>query len=382
MQVELESSERRRRGAGARHGDRASPPESLDRVFDRFYQAETSVDGLGTGIGLALARDLAELHGGSLVAESTPGFGSVFTLRLPLGSEPARDAEGETAETPSAAWETDDAFDEDDAEPESAPDDAPLVLLVEDHVEVRAFLRDTLASRYRIAEASSGEAALAAARAAPPDLIVSDVMMPGLDGFDLVRALRADGVLAPIPVILLTARADEASRLEGLDAGADDYLAKPFSAAELKARAENLIELRRALRRRYSDEVVVGPSQVTVPSADAVFLDEVRAAVEQHIGNSEFGVEWLADEVHLSRRQLHRKLRALTGLSSVAYIRMMRLERAAQLLEQHAGTVSEVAYRVGFRDADYFGRLFRQAYGHPPSEHAAAPPDSAPTDRT
>ncbi len=355
---------------------------ALERVFDRFYQAETSSDGLGTGIGLALARDLAELHGGSLDAESTVGFGSLFTLRLPLDLESERGAERESAEDASAEWETEDTADDDEAGPEALPDDAPLVLLVEDHAEVRAFLRDTLASRYRIAEAASGEAALAAARAAPPDLIVSDVMMPGLDGFDLVRALRADDTLAPIPVILLTARADEASRLEGLGAGADDYLAKPFSAAELKARAENLIELRRALRRRYSDEVVVGPSQVTVPSADAVFLDEVRAAVEQHIGNSEFGVEWLADEVHLSRRQLHRKLRALTGLSSVAYIRMMRLERAAQLLEQHAGTVSEIAYRVGFRDADYFGRLFRQAYGHPPSEHTAAPPDAAPTDRT
>ena len=358
-------------------------PDALERVFDRFYQTEAASDGLGTGIGLALARDLAELHGGSLSAESTVGFGSVFTLRLPLDLVADEEKQGASAAAPNAGWDLgDDGEEEDRFEPDTLPDDAPLVLLVEDHAEVRAFLRHTLAARYRIAEADSGEAGLETARATPPDLIVSDVMMPGLDGFDFVRALRADEALAPVPVILLTARADDASRLEGLGAGADDYLAKPFSAAELKVRVENLIELRRALRRRYSGEVVVGPTRVAVPSADAVFLDEVRATVEQHIGNAEFGVEWLADAVHLSRRQLHRKLRALTGLSTVAFIRMMRLERAAQLLEQASGGVAEVAYAVGFRDADYFARLFKQAYGHPPSEHAERAASAPPTDRT
>jgi len=352
------------------------PAGDLERIFDRFYQAPASTDGLGTGIGLALARELTALHGGTLEVESTPGFGSTFTLRLPLAQE-------ETApEAPAPAVAPVDFEAAPEAEPAEPPADAPHVLIVEDHDAMRAFVRDVLRRRYRTTEAATGEEALDAARDDPPDLVVSDVMMPGIDGVELVRRLRATDALAAVPVILLTARADEESRLEGLGAGADDYLAKPFSAAELLARAENLIELRRALRERYSAEVVVGPSKVAVPSTDAVFLDRVRAVVEEHIGNTAFGVEWLAGEVHLSRRQLHRRLRALTGLSTVGFIRMMRLERAAHLLEQRAGTVAEVARAVGFEDASYFARLFRQVYGRPPSDVLADAAESAATDRT
>ncbi len=352
------------------------PPEAVGRVFDRFYQAHPSTDGLGTGIGLALARDLTALHGGTLEVESAPGFGSTFTVRLPKSlSATAPDA---PSPTPPAAPVGSGA----EAFEAPEPAGAPLVLIVEDHGGVRAFVRDVLRRRYRTTEAATGEEALEAARAERPDLVVSDVMMPGMDGVELVRRLRADDALAAVPVVLLTARADEPSRLEGLGAGADDYLAKPFSAAELLTRAENLIELRRALRERYSGEVLVGPSRVAVPSADAVFLDRVRAVVEAHIGNTAFGVEWLADEVHLSRRQLHRRLRALTGLSTVGFVRMMRLERAAQLLEQRAGTVAEVARAVGFEDASYFARLFRQAYGRSPSDVLAGAAESATTDRT
>ena len=340
------------------------PPEAIGRIFDRFYQAHPSTDGLGTGIGLALARELTALHGGTLEVESAPGFGSTFTVRLPKSlSATAPDAPAPIPAIAPIGVKT-----EDDDEPAVPPADAPLVLIVEDHDDVRAFVRDVLRRRYRTTEAATGEEALDAARAERPDLVVSDVMMPGMDGVELVRRLRADDALAAVPVVLLTARADEESRLEGLGAGADDYLAKPFSAAELVARAENLIELRRALRARYSGEILVGPSKVAVPSADTVFLDRVRAVVEEHIGNTAFGVEWLADEVHLSRRQLHRRLRALTGLSTVGFIRMMRLERASQLLEQRAGTVAEIARAVGFEDASYFARLFRQAYGRTPSD--------------
>ncbi|MGI9174133.1 MAG: two-component regulator propeller domain-containing protein [Rhodothermales bacterium] len=349
------------------------PEAALPHIFDRFYQAEASGPG-GTGIGLALARELVELHGGTIRAESAPGFGSTFTVQLPLALEatsapPADEAAPDPSDDDlDLDVETDEAV---EAETSGPGENAPLVLLVEDNPDVRGFLKQALRTRYRIAEADSGEAGLTQARAAIPDLVISDVMMPEMDGLELCRRLRADERLGATPVILLTARASEESRLEGLGAGADDYLTKPFSAAELLARAENLIEIRRHLRRRFSAEVVVRPTQVTVPSADATFLEQVKDAVEAHLDDRTFGVERLADEVHLSRRQLHRKLRDLTGLSSVGFIRVMRLERATQLLEQRAGTIAEIAYQVGFQDAGYFARLFRQAYGQTPSEYLA-----------
>lgn len=360
-------------------------PEALPHVFDRFYRAEDAPGPaaaraddrtrLGTGIGLALARELAVLHGGTLTAESVPGFGSTFILRLPL--RPDADAPPLPPDRPLRPAAEADAFDVPD---EAAPaPDAPRVLVVEDHADVRAFVRRTLEPPYRVVEAATAEAALERARAEAPDLVVSDVMLPGMDGVALCRRLRADDALRAVPVILLTARADEESRLEGLGAGADDYLAKPFNPAELRLRAENLIEVRRHLRRRFSGEVVVQPTQVTVPSADAAFLETVRAAVEARLDDPDFTVEDLAETVHLSRRQLHRRLRALSGLSSVAFIRLMRLERAAQLLEQHAGSVADVAFAVGFQDANYFARVFRQAYGVPPS---AYPADAARTKRS
>lgn len=168
---------------------------------------------------------------------------------------------------------------------------------------------------------------------------------------------------------MLTARASEECRLEGLETGADDYLDKPFNARELSLRVENLIEVRRLLRQRFSGEVILRPADVAVPSAEAVFLERVQAYVEAYMGTSSFEVAQVADAVGMSPRQLRRKIRALTGLSPAGFVRTLRLQRAAQLLAQAAGTVAEVAYAVGFQDAKYFSRLFRQVYGVLPSEY-------------
>ena len=201
--------------------------------------------------------------------------------------------------------------------------------------------------------------------------------MPKMDGYGLCKALKTDKQLDHVPVVLLTAKADEESRMEGLETGADDYLYKPFSAAELLVRVENLIEIRRRLRQRFSGEVVLRPGEISVTSADAAFLEKVQAVVEAHRADRSFSVEWLADEVALSPRQLQRKLRALTRLSPGGFIRSMRLERAAQLLEQRAGNVSEAALAVGFQDAKYFSRLFRQAFGVLPSDYVTTKPDGS-----
>ncbi|MEX0598990.1 MAG: response regulator, partial [Rhodothermales bacterium] len=249
---------------------------------------------------------------------------------------------------------------------------APLVLIVEDNPDMRTYLKSHLQARYRVIECEDGEEGLERAKACRPDLVLADVMMPKMDGYSLCRTLKSDPSLGDVPVVLLTAKTDQESRLVGLEIGADDYLEKPFSAEELLARMENLIELRRRLRDRYGEAIRLGPSQVTVSSEEASFVREVREVIEKNMEESRFGVGELAEEVGFSRRQLQRRLKAAADLSAGAYIRMMRLERAAQLLEQDAGLVSEVAYRVGFKNADHFSRLFRQVFGVPPSEYPLA----------
>ena len=356
----------------------------LPHVFDRFRQVDGSATRTheGTGIGLALAKELVELHGGTIAAESAVGFGTRFTVRLPRPAEGVGQ-EAAAAHTPEAPQlevvvaPAGDGMPAEGAEAIAAPaplaDDArPLVLVVEDNADLRTFVCGHLAEHYRVAEAPDGRAGLAAARAHRPDLVLSDVMMPDLDGIALTRALKADARLSDVPVVLLTARADEASVLAGLGAGADDYLAKPFSPAELRARVDNFVSARQQMRARYSDEVRVGPSQVAVSSAEAVFLTRVRDVVEANLADGAFGVAELADAVGLSRRQLGRRLRDALGTSPSAFVRELRLARAAQLLEQAAGTVAEVAYAVGYRDPEHFSKQFRNAHGVTPSAYARA----------
>ena len=360
-------------------------PETLPHLFERFYQAEETYSEVqpGTGVGLSLAKDLTELHGGTISVESAVGFGATFTVRLPLGDgslsgDGAPDAlrpnvtrpalpqlvpqtgEG-TPEEPPADAETPDA------------DDRTTVLIADDNAEIRAYVRRHLEPRYRVLEAADGALALATARECLPDLIVSDVMMPALDGFALVRALRADPQTDFLPVLLLTARAADEDKIEGLERGADDYLTKPFNVRELRARVENLIASRQRLREHFA---AAPPAPVAPPStpaglstSDAAFLALVRTAVEAHLGDEDFGVERLAAAVEQSRSTLHRRLRHLLQESPTAFIRRVRLEHAAALLSERRGTISEVAYAVGFRSVSHFCHVFRIAYGLTPASY-------------
>ena len=365
------------------------PAEEVAHVFDRFHQVDTSTTRRheGTGIGLALTKELVTLHGGSIHVESEEGFGTTFIVRLPRGKdhfdpkdllesetdidslpfeERAQSEDSEVAEL---------AFDYDANTPESSADrsppqeSAPTILIIDDNADVRAYLRSHLAPLYHVFEAADGVEGLARAREITPDLVISDVMMPKMDGVALCRALKQDEQLNHIPVILLTAKATDDSKIEGLTIGADDYIYKPFNAQVLLARVENLVEVRRTLRERFSGEVRIGPSEISVSSTEAMFVEKVRGIVERHMVDSNFDVDWFADEVGMSRRHLHRKLRETAGLSPAGYIRMMRLERAAQLLEQRAGSVSEIAYDVGFKNPDHFSRLFQQVFGVSPSRY-------------
>jgi CheY-like chemotaxis protein len=363
----------------------------LPYVFERFRQGDNPSTRRheGAGIGLSLVHELVELHGGNVSVESEVGFGSAFTVRLPLGKGHL-DAEllaGDGADDlapPVAGGSTEDAVvpmpglvleaSEDEGDAPAVRTDA-TVLVVEDHDDMRAYLRGLLAPHYHVEEASDGEDGLESARrlaaeGRTPDLVISDVMMPGLDGYALCHALKADEALGHVPVVLLTARADQESKLEGLSEGADDYLAKPFSAEELLARCENLIEVRRRLRARFSGEVVVRPTGVVVEQDEADWVDEVKAVCEERLSDPNFGVDWLADELDLSARTLRRRMKAVSGLTPGAFLRTLRLERAAELLEQRAGGVAEVAAAVGYAEAESFSRAFRQGFGVPPSTYA------------
>ncbi|MGA7305882.1 MAG: response regulator, partial [Rhodothermales bacterium] len=252
----------------------------------------------------------------------------------------------------------------------SAGPDAPLILIVEDNADVREYLRSHLGSNYRLVEAEDGEAGLAATREHRPDLIISDIMMPRMDGYEMCRLIKKNEDLRHIPVIMLTAKAGEHDTVEGLQSGADDYMAKPFSVTELEARVGNFISSRRLLREKYSHEIIVKPGDIEIAPEEEVFLDSVLEAVNSHLADSNYTVDWLADDIGLSRRQLERRVQAVTGQSPADLVRNLRLQRASQLLRAHAGTVAEIAYSVGFTSPKHFSTAFSKQFGESPTAYA------------
>jgi signal transduction histidine kinase/ligand-binding sensor domain-containing protein/DNA-binding response OmpR family regulator len=364
-------------------------PENLSRVFERFYRVAEAGDGQngGTGIGLSLAKELVDLHGAEIVVDSEVGFGTTFTVTLQRGRRHLADdqvVEGDKLPTRAPRWEVDpldvatvEAVSEEvvgGQDSGQADGDVPTVLVVDDNAEIRHYMRTQLAPQYRVVEAANGDDALEEIRRIVPDLVVSDVMMCGLDGTALCRAVKADPELEFIPVILLTAKASAESKVTGLEAGADDYLTKPFSVAELRARVDNLIRSRHRLRDRLSERKAIHARPVTAASSDDVFLERLRDAIEAELSNPELTMERLAQMVGQSRSNLYRRVRDILQESPADVIRTMRLERAGQLLEQQAGTVSEIAYGVGFQSVSHFCRCFRQTYGVTPSQHRQGAP--------
>jgi DNA-binding response OmpR family regulator len=353
------------------------PEVEIPHVFDRFYQVDGSHtrEQEGSGIGLALTKELVELHHGDIHVKSKVGKGTEIVLVFPLGREHLTTEE--IVETPmetrrpGPASGTSSTVGPDQRVPDDMDgraDERPLVLVVEDNADVRAYVWEHLRQVYRILEAPNGAEGFQEAREQIPDLVISDVMMPGMDGYEFCRMLKLDEKTSHIPVILLTAKAGMESKLEGLETGADDYLTKPFETRELLARVKNLIVQRRKLRERFIVGQVVKPGEITVTSVDDAFLRRVLSIVEERMGDESFGVEDLARAATMSRSQLHRKLTALTNHSPTVFIRSMRLHRAMEMLKKNAGTVSDVAYAVGFGGVSYFSKCFQEQFGVLPSE--------------
>lgn len=360
----------------------------LPHVFDRFYQAETGYvkDQPGSGIGLALTRELVQLHTGEITVESELDKGSIFTVTLPLGRDHLseedvagapkshipliRGTEGVNGSVPqSSTLETTTSPGSHLPLSRGTEGIAPILLIIEDNDDMRTFIHDILKGKYQTLEAANGRDGFKIAVESIPDLIISDVMMPVMDGYTLCKKLKNDQRTSHIPVILLTAKSTGESKMEGLDLGADDYLTKPFDSAELTVRIRNLIDQRRRLRKRFGREALFGTSGNELVSADQAFLKRAMDLLEQHLENPDLDVDWFSKEMGLSRSQLHRKLQGLTDKSASEFIRFIRLKRAALLLEQKTASVSEIAYQVGFNNLAWFRKCFRAQFGMAPSEY-------------
>ncbi len=376
--------------------------DRLPHIFDRFYQVDTSStrENEGTGIGLALVKDLVELHNGSIEVASEEGHGTTFTVCLPLGRDhllpeeivedasstdislhPAskgdlkkRTLEGSTALAAGSSHENQvDAQPYEGLEPSQGFDeDAAIILIVEDNSDVRTYIRGCLEAGYKILEAKDGEEGIEKATETIPDLVISDVMMPKKNGYEVCAALKSDERTSHIPVILLTAKAAAEEKIAGLETGADDYLIKPFDSKELLVRVKNLIALRKKLRQRFSTATTIKPREVSATPMDQVFLQRVIDTIEAQLADEDFNINTLGNSVGMSPSQINRKLNALIDQSGGQLIRSMRLHHAASLLKQKAGNVTEICFKVGFNNLTTFNRSFKKQFGVSPNQYPTA----------
>lgn len=348
-------------------------PDHLPHLFDRFYQIETgtSPQPTGTGIGLALVKELVDLQQGTITVDSQPGQGTTFRVSLPYQSvqDPGLvDPVAAAAVAAGAPAET--ATEEPASDNRSAGSPAAesaVLLLVEDNDDMARFISQSLPTTYKVHRAVDGLDGLEQARHLMPDLIISDVMMPRMDGYALCQQLKTDPGTDHIPVILLTAKISLDSRMQGLRLGADEYLDKPFHVAELQLRVRNLLATQRRFREQLRAELHA-PVALSKPAHP--FLQTLYQTLDQHLDDTAFGVEELAQHANMSRMQLYRKLKALAGLPATDFIREYRLKQSVALLQQGL-SVSETAYAVGFDSPSYFGQCFREQFGQPPSRFAA-----------
>lgn len=344
--------------------------DELSRIFERFYQVKDSYGG-GTGIGLAIVKSFVELHHGTAVVDSEEGKGTTFTVTLPLINNDHGAVETQAVYMPTEEENEDmtalDAATEMMTSKVTDTDnkEKPRLLVIDDNMDVRAYIMALLGEEYDISQAADGKEGLKKAMTSVPDIIVCDVMMPVMDGLEFCRRVKADTITSHIPVILLTARALEEQRAEGYDCGADAYIAKPFNGQVMKSRVKNLLESRRHLKYIYSNSEDMPQSAA---DAENEFLSEFRAVVLKHLANSDFSVETASAEMGLSRVQLYRKIKALTGSTPVEIIRITRLKHAERLLKSTSKTVAEVSYDVGFLSPSYFSKCYKEYFGVLPGD--------------
>jgi signal transduction histidine kinase/DNA-binding NarL/FixJ family response regulator len=373
--------------------------DQLPHIFERFYQVDGDKERLntGTGIGLSVVKEIITLHSGTIQALSEPGKGTEFIIQLPLGHDHLKSGEiastviaGETIDKKSLPLSLQE-WDENEDEVDDIGSDSPgvsagnvneqesglengktdkrdIILVVEDNKPVRKQIRATLEPKFKVMEARDGKEGIDIALQNIPDLIVSDIMMPKADGYELCRTLKKDIRTSHIPIVLLTAKASEDSIIRGYQTRADDYITKPFNAAVLISRIDNLIELRRQLQSELKRELMLLPPRVDVTNEDECFLEEFREIIEKNMSDPDFNIDDISDQMKIGRATLYRKIPALTGETPNDFIKSYRLKRAAQLLQENKLTVTQIAGEVGFTPA-HFAKIFKEKFHQTPKEY-------------
>ncbi|UCH96157.1 MAG: response regulator [Candidatus Aminicenantes bacterium] len=351
------------------------PVAQLEHIFDRFYQAQGLKEHAhkGSGIGLALTKELVNLHHGEISVHSTEGKGSEFTIRLCLGDEhlkpeeivhhPGKPVKPEVPKEDPDLYMMEKEEDEfDQTIDEDLAQEKNIILVVEDSADVRTYIKSAIEPHYQMIEAKDGQEGIKKAQEIIPDLIISDIMMPGVDGYELCRVLKNDVKTSHIPVILLTARAAEEDIIAGLETGADDYITKPFNTRILCARIKNLIDLRQQWQQKMQRQMTLQPAEIPISSVDETFIKDLQKLIEKNLSDELFSVEQLGKKLYMSRATLYRKIMALTGEPPREFIKSYRLKRGAQLLKANFGNVTEVSVEVGFSSTAYFTKCFKEKF--------------------
>jgi len=338
-----------------------------EKIFERFFQTDVpeSMVNQGTGIGLAITKEFVKLHNGIITVKSEPEHGSSFTVLLP--AKKIYDAQSRTALQQLPTEDTELVV----AEEGQRRRKKKLIIVVEDNEDIRFYLKDNLKEQYKVEEASNGNEGWEKIKQLNPDLVVSDIMMPLMDGIELARKIKNETLTAHIPVILLTAMGSEEKQLEGLKVGVNDYITKPFTYEILASRIRNLLAQQELLQHRFHKQIEVNPGEVTITPVDEKFLKQALESVEKNMDNPEFTVEDFSSEMFMNRVTLYRKILSVTGKTPIEFIRSMRLKRAAQLLEKSGMSISEIAYQVGFNNPKNFTKLFKEEFNVLPSQYVA-----------
>jgi signal transduction histidine kinase/ligand-binding sensor domain-containing protein/DNA-binding response OmpR family regulator len=350
-------------------------PEHLETVFEQYYRIEEIKGVNGSGIGLALTRNLVEMHKGTILAESVAGMGSCFTVKLKKGRNHFSDEQIDVSSggffKPFNGFKSNLDMEQEEPQPESDHDDAQrkIMLIVEDNDEIRSYIKDSFADEFQIIEAVDGSSGLEMAFKYIPDIIITDIMMPGIDGLELCSKVKTSIKTSHIPVVILTARNTIQQKQEGYETGADSYVTKPFSTSLLKSRIRNILLARKHLTEHIARTILLQPDEIHINLKDEKFISDAIRIIESRMADENFDVDALGLDLGVSRSVLYRKIKALTGFNIVEFIRSIRLKNAAQFLRTKEYTVSEVAYKVGFNNLKHFRLCFKEQFKVSPSDY-------------